>query len=56
MKTTKSSIPNLETITDETGGVVDDTHFSENAHKLLSIDFINTIENYESFKNKHSLI
>lgn len=56
MLTTIPSILNLEMISDETDGIVKDSHFSENAHKKLAERFSDVIINYESFKIKKSFI
>jgi hypothetical protein len=45
--TTANSLQNLETVLEETKGVVDDAHFSENAHKLLAEQFLTSIKNYK---------
>ena len=44
-----------ETVREDTNGKIDDAHFSENAHKILSEHLINIINNYESDKPNISL-
>jgi len=44
---TKKCLINLETVTQETNGIVDDGHFSENAHYELAEYFLDIINSYE---------
>jgi len=44
--TTCSSLNNLERVTHETKGKIDDYHYSESAHTKLSEQFIDIINNY----------
>jgi hypothetical protein len=54
--TTVITPKNLETINDETNGVISDYHFSESSHKLLSDIFLKEIKNTKIMENKASLI
>jgi hypothetical protein len=54
--TTFKSLDKLELVSAETNGVVDDAHFSENAHYKLSDKFIDIIDSYQSVEFKKSLI
>lgn len=56
VNTTTNSLDNLELISNETNNTINDKHFSENAHRLISNQFINIIDNYTLFENKKSLI
>ena len=38
------------TVLEQTGGLIDDGHFSENAHKVLSEQLIDIIDNYNFTK------
>jgi hypothetical protein len=46
--TTHPSLKGLEVVLKETNGIVDDCHFSENAHIELSEKFIDIINSYQS--------
>lgn len=56
LNTTTKSLNDLEVIAVETNSIIDDKHYSENAHKLISNQFIEVINNYDLFKSKKSLI
>lgn len=45
--TTQPSLKQLEIVSKETNGKIDDAHFSENGHIKLSEQFIDTIDKYE---------
>jgi hypothetical protein len=47
---------NCETITMETNGILNDTHYSENFHKTLGNQIIDIIDNYLPNLSKNSLI
>ena len=49
---TKKSLINLEMVSQETNGIVDDSHFSENAHYKLAEYFFDTINSYEYLTDK----
>jgi hypothetical protein len=53
---TKECFPSLETISKETNGVVNDNHFSENAHKLIANQLIYTIQNFKNTVLKKSIV
>jgi len=46
LNTTLPTLIKYELIRDETNGLIDDGHFNENAHKILSEQLINCINNY----------
>lgn len=48
--TLPTKLYNYETVREETNGEIDDGHFSENAHKFLSEQFIEIINDYDSYK------
>jgi hypothetical protein len=50
------NLNNLETISKETNGVVNDNHFSENAHKLIANQLIYTIQNFKNTVLKKSIV
>lgn len=54
--TTRPSLKGLELVSKETNGVVNDAHFSENAHIELSKQFVDIINNYEWIEYKKSLL
>ena len=54
--TTRKSLDKLEKVSDETNGIVNDAHFSENAHNRLSEYFIDIINSYELSEFKKSLL
>lgn len=56
LNTTTNSLVGLEIISKETNGDIIDSHFSENAHRLISNQFIDVINNYELIKSNKSLI
>ena len=45
--TTQPSLKGLQVVSNETNGVIDDYHFSENAHIELAEKFIDIIDNYQ---------
>ena len=47
LMTTHSILNRLEKISEETNGMVNDGHFSENVHYALADDFINIINSYK---------
>jgi len=44
-----------ETVREATSGEIDDGHFSENGHKILSEHLLNIINDYESYKTTISI-
>lgn len=50
LNTTLKTLTKYELVNDETNGFVDDTHFGENAHKVLSKQLIDIINNYDFYK------
>lgn len=51
LNTTLKTLTKYESINDETTGIIDDSHFSENAHKILSEQLIDIITNYNFYKS-----
>ncbi len=49
LNTTLKSSNNYEFIKKETNGVVDDAHFSSNAHIILAEEFVNIINDYDLY-------
>ena len=49
-------LKNLERVTDETKGEINDYHYSENGHIILAEEFINIIKNYETPKIKKPML
>ena len=56
LHTTYKSVSKLELVKEETKSVIEDSHFSESGHNCLSNEFINIINNYDSFKINKVLI
>jgi hypothetical protein len=54
LSTTLKTLRKYESINDETNGVINDNHFSENAHKILSEELINIINGYD-FSKLHNI-
>lgn len=56
VNTTTNSLIKLERISQETNSLINDGHYSESSHKLISNQFIYIINNYDLFENKKSFI
>jgi len=56
VNTTINYQPNFEIIREETNGNIDDGHYSENAHKMLSEIFIDCIKSKKSINLYKNII